>query len=304
MISKLQQRLIFDKLAFTYPIDSKKRLALIDKINQPEFYGHYNRKVYGNTQGRYKNNYQFEIYHGNTIDLSLYPCNKQHNFLRLEFNPDKLGKEGGIELRRFLIKLLGLKEVKRIYFHARVTRLDLTLDILNMEPNLYLHIDKVRQSSIKRNKDQVITSQIVGSGNSDLRVTVYDKDIEQGNDRAGRHKQRVELRFRKLDCTMDELNADLLSQFERLNFYSADFINSKRFSKRFKSTAFNEGLNTALTQSDDNRRRRYRRRLADFRVEPIDRRALNFESTQKQALGHLLHRGYRDTFFGQHKQSA
>jgi hypothetical protein len=304
MVSKLQQRLIFDKLAFTYPIDSKKRMALFDKINQPEFYGVYNRKVYGNTKGRYKNNYQFEIYQGNTIELSLYPCNTQHNFLRVEFNPDKLGKEGGIELRRFLIKLLGLKEVKRIYFHAQVTRLDLTLDILNMEPNLYLHMDKVRQSSIERNKAQVITSQVVGSGNSDLRVTLYDKDIEQGNDRAGLHKQRVELRFRKLNCTMAELNADLLSQFERLNFYCPDFINSKRFSKRFKNTAYNDGLNTALTQSDDNRRRRYRRRLEDFRIEPIDHQTLNFESTKKQALGHFIHRGYRDFFYGQNKESA
>jgi hypothetical protein len=201
--TKLKQRLIFDKVTFTFPIDESKRLALLERINDPEFYGPYNRNVYSNTGGRYKNNYQFTIHNGNTIELSLYPKNKNHNFSRVEYNPTKLGKEGRKALRTFLLELLGRDIVKTIYFKATVTRLDLTLDVFNMEPNLYIHKNRVHQSEIFRVEgSNNIETQIIGSDKSNCRVTLYDKHLEQGQQKGkDDNYQRIEARLRKLNCT-------------------------------------------------------------------------------------------------------
>lgn len=109
------QRLIIDMISFTLHIDEGNRLLLIERINDPKFHEQYNRKVYNNTGGRYKNNYEFSI-NGITIKLSLYPINKSHNFLRGEYNPTKLKRQGRKELRILLIKLLGNNVVKTIFY--------------------------------------------------------------------------------------------------------------------------------------------------------------------------------------------
>jgi hypothetical protein len=320
------QELIFDKVAFTLPVIKEKRLKLIDRINNPDFYEEYNRKVYGRNKGRYKNNYQFTI-DGNNINLSVYPRNKHHNFLRVEFNPAKLGKTGMVKLRNLLTKLLGLKVVKTIYFHASLTRLDFTLDVFDMEPNLFIHKPKVEVSEIFRNDDtDEIESQIVGSDASNCRVTMYDKtrerqlaDEDHGHDSldqifdgycnvsmdqvldaldSGNH-MRIEVRLRDLRCTMAELNQDLLDHFKRINFFEDGFLADKRFSKKFKNNAYNHGLNHALAHcSDDNRRRRYRRYLDDYKVYPIDFERLDFAATHRKALRTLISKGYRDAFLG------
>ena len=295
--TKLKQRLILDKVTFTFPIDESKRMALLERINDPEFYGPYNRNVYGNTGGRYNNNYKFEIYQENTIQLSLYPKNKNHNFSRVEYNPTKLGKEGRKALRTFLIKLLGIDIVKTIYFKATVTRLDLTLDVFNMEPNLYIHKNRVHQSVINRIEGSSnIESQIIGSDNSNCRVTLYDKHLEQGRQKGKNDNyQRIEARLRKLNCTMAALSDDLLVEIEALNFFHADFLTDGRFTKKFKREAHAQGLNFALnTLTDDNKRRRYRRYLEDYRAYPIASNDLNFDKAHRRALGSLLHRDLRN----------
>lgn len=290
--TKLKQRLIFDKITFTFPIDEDKRQSLLERINDPSFYESYNRKVYKHTGGRYKNNYQFTIHNGNTIELSLYPINKSHNFIRVEYNPTKLGKEGRKALRTFLIKLLGIDIVKTIYFEATVTRLDLTLDVFNMEPNLYIHKNRVHQSEIFRvDGTNNISSQVLGSDNSNCRVTMYDKHLEQGQQKGKNNNyQRIEVRLRKLNCTMAHLSDDLLVEIEALNFFHADFLTDGRFSKEFKREAKAQGLNFALTTlTDDNKRRRYRRYLEDYRAYPIALDDLDFDKAHHRALSSLLH---------------
>jgi hypothetical protein len=291
--TKVKQRLIFDKVTFTFPIEEPTRLLLLDKINDPEFYGPYNRKVYKYSGGRYKNNYQFQIDEENTIELSLYPINKGHNFIRVEYNPTKLGKDGRKRLRTFLIQLLGIERVKTIYFEAIVTRLDLTLDVFNMETNLYLHKNRVHKSEIFRVEGSTqIASQVLGSDNSNCRVTMYDKNLEQ-NQQKDNNYQRIEVRLRKLNCNMDALNDDLLSEIEALNFFHADFLTDDRFTKKFKRAAKSQGLNYALTNLDDNTRRCYRRYLEDHRAYPIVTTDLDFDKAHRRALGSLLHPDFK-----------
>ncbi|MDP2904410.1 MAG: hypothetical protein Q8N96_15100 [Methylovulum sp.] len=298
--SKPKEKLIIDMIAFTSPIKDKKKMSLINRINSPDLKESYKIKVYGSNYGRYNNNYKVEIYDGNSIELSMYPINKSHNFIRIKYNPAKLGKVGRKKLRRFLIKLLGLDILKTLYFHATVTRLDLTLDVFNMEPNLYIHKSKVSRSAIFRAKNGDIASQIVGSDQSDCRVTMYDKTLEQGHKENGRsaNYQRIEIRMRELNCTMAELTDDLMREFEKLNFFCDEFFDDAGFSENFKDDVYDNGLNFALSQLDDNSRRRYRRYLKDNQVYPISLECVSFNEAHREAFSSLIHLEYRDEFLG------
>ncbi len=301
----LQQKLIFDMIAFTLFVAEDKREAIRNKINDPEFYEPYKRKVYPNSiTNRYNNKYEFSIYNDTIIKLEIYPINKSHNFLRVEYNPTKLTKIGRVKLRLFLIKLLGITIMKTIYFHAVVTRLDLTLDVYDMEANLYIQKNRAIQSSHFRASDGKLSSQIIGSDRSNCRITMYDKNLEQQNntDHTNTNYQRIEVRRRKLNCSMNNLNEGLLKELKQLNFYSATLFDEVGFSKKFLNNVVNDGLNSALAKLDDNKRRRYKRYLDDYRVYPIALDNLNFEQARLDALGSLIQLQYQEKYQKYHDE--
>ncbi len=300
------QNLLYDKVSFTHDIPEDEREVVIDRINDPMVYGKYNRKVFGTgpSSGRYNNNYQFDMTDGDSksIFLSLYPKNKNDNFLRVEYSPFNLKKDGRKELRLFLIKLITVDLVKLIYFNARVTRLDLTLDVFDMERDIYIHKNIVKCSEIIRDEEtDRLATQIIGSDASDCRVTMYDKSLEQGHksgegEAEGGNHQRIEIRLRNLSNTMDQLSDELLVEFEKLNFFTGGFLHDKQFSAEFCRNAYDNGLNTALYElHDDNQRRRYRRYLEKYRAYPIsmDGADLNFDKAHQQALKSLISRKYQ-----------
>jgi hypothetical protein len=227
----------------------------------------------------------------------MYPKNKAHNFLRVEYNPALLGKEGRIQLRTFLIELLGHDIVLSIYFVATVTRLDLTVDIFDMEPNLYPHKNRVNYSEIKKDEDTGgIQPHIIGSDLSNKRVTIYDKNAEQGVEKSNNY-QRVEIRYRNLNCSMGKLSRELLNEFKTLNFFYDEFLTDSRFSRKFKRNASDNGLNSALKELNDvDKRRCYLRYLNDYLAEPhpIEIDDLNFELAHYEAFNSLVHRDFRD----------
>ena len=291
------QNLLYDKVTFTHYIPEDEREVVIDRINDPMVYGKYNRKVFGtgSSSGRYNNNYQFDMTEdkdeSKSIFLSLYPKNK--------YSPYNLRKDGRKELRLFLINLITVDLVKLIYFNARVTRLDLTLDVFDMEPNIYIHKNIVKCSEIIRDEEtDRLATQIIGSDASDCRVTMYDKSLEQGHETSegGGNHQRIEIRLRNLSNTMDQLSDELLVEFEKLNFFTGGFLHDKQFSAEFCKNAYDNGLNTALYElHDDNLRRRYRRYLESYRAYPISMAGadLNFDKAHQQALKSLISRKYQ-----------
>jgi hypothetical protein len=296
---KPRQKLLLDKITFTFPVDENLKNTLIIKINDRCFYEPYNRKVYSNKkQGRYKNNYQFTIHGENKIELSIYPINKNHNFLRVEYNPTKLGKEGRVKLREFLIKLLGLEVVKTIYFKTVITRVDLTLDVFDMEPNLYLYKRRIKESEIffDGNGDN-ISSQILGSNTSNCRVTMYNKNLEQGKKTEVNNYQRIEVRLRNLKTSiagMKECGDVLLRHIKELEFFHADFLTDSYFSEDFKRKVRKEGVNSGINSLSDNQKRCCRRHLEEYRVYPIMIEELNFEKAHNSVLNSLLHPDFRN----------
>ena len=288
----------FDKVSFTCKIPDQLKMVLLDKINDVNFYKKYNRKVYSNSGGWYKNNYQFKISGDITVELSLYPKDPDQNFLRAEYNPTKLGKKGRKQLRLFFIELLGVGLVKRVYFEANLTRIDITLDDYNMESNLYIYRPGSKVSSIYRHEDnEAIISQIIGSDSSDIRVTLYDKEVQLSGEKLEQHPtsyQRLEIRYRLRGYTMSTLDNSLLDEFSNIRFYRSTFLEDDRLDPSFIDLAFKHGITFAMSQIDDNTRRRYRRYLEVHRVYPINMADLNFNLAHYYALRSLVHTSFKD----------
>ena len=303
---KAKSILFFDKVAITIPIPKPSRLDLLKKVNNPEFHSSYNRKVYSDRKGRYKNNYQFTIANKATIEVSLYPIKVDQNFIRIEYNPAKLGKEGRKQLRVFIVQLIGISLAKRVYFDANVTRVDLTLDNYQMESNLYIYKPKSKTSSLYRQEEgNRILSQVIGSDASDIRITLYDKKAQLLGINVGSKKatyQRLEIRYRLRGLTIATLNDALLKDIKSLHFYCDGFLTDDRFDSAFIADAYHRGLNYAMSQINDSCKRRNRTYLADYRAFPIPVSVLNFDYAHYVAFNRLLHPDFRNKeLIRQHK---
>lgn len=295
----IKTRLLIDKIAFTVRLSRHDKDIVLKRFTVDKIYKEYNGRVFSDRNQRYNNNYQITVLNKHKVDVSMYPINSHHNFFRIEANPTMLKKEGRIKLRCFLIKALGLNIVKTIYFHAKVTRLDLTLDVFNIEDNLYIHIDRAVTSKIFPGKNGKPGSQIVGSGRSSCQVTMYDKNalrIKKGLKPIGRTYLRIECCLRDLRCSMHGLSSDLLKHLIKIKFYRDDFLTDKRFSESFLSDTISNGLNFAFKKCDRNIRLRYRRYIDEYRVYPFDVETLDFDFARDKVLKHLKHKEYEKEF--------
>lgn len=287
---------LFDKVSLTYPVVEDKRENLRDLINTQQFKNEFGIKV-GGYDSRYNNNYWFYVEGINKVWLSIYPINKEHNFFRLSFNPNSIGHEGVRFIRKILIKLLGLKNTKEFYFKAKVTRLDLTMDIYDFPRNLIPYKAGIKVSSIHRSNDgSTISSFILGSRKSDCQVTIYDKNIEQGIE-SDQHYVRTEIELRNLNCSLHELNSNLMYEFKKIRFFNDEFMTDPMFSADFISTVSDKdiGLSGALINLDRNQRNQYLRRLAHYEVCPLRARCKRFDYAHYDAFRPLVHPDFINT---------
>ena len=88
-----------DKLSFTLSIADQHKMIILNRLTSMVNGNKYNIKVFNDPNSsnreRYNNIYQFE-FNGFTTKLLVYPINPAHNFLKVEFNPNKSKKEGVI----------------------------------------------------------------------------------------------------------------------------------------------------------------------------------------------------------------
>lgn len=295
-------KVIFDKVSVTsYEVESE-RLTIKSNLtdlsnsklnnllggsvgsdnNNPDDYivKHYKEK-----NGRYNHTYDFRVPTDTELGyfsfkVSIYPVNKSHNFIKFEFNPTKLGSTGRRKLRRLLVRILGLKRARSLFYEGRLTRLDTTVDFHRAVNNSYLYMKGVNCSELVRGADDEVESQICGSSRSNVRVTMYDKTKEQADrsraaavDRLCR--MRLEIVNRDLGFSMDEIDDKLRNHFKKLSFFCDDFLADDYFDADFLAATQAEGLNAALSQLDGNTRKRYLRRLDQYTHEPVVLRRLS-----------------------------
>ena len=299
---KFKPQLIFDKLSFTLPLSKLKKDKVLTRLTNPGFCSKYDiRSRKPRSKGsRYHNNYSFPIDDQNSMDVSVYPVNTKHNFLRVEFNPDKLGRNGLIKARKLLVKLLGIDITQTIYFKASITRIDLTVNLLGLQDEYVVFKTKTNVSAIKRSPDDAtqIDSQIAGSSRSNVRVTFYNKNQEQqdkgkgvANPRGNYH--RLEIRLRHLRLTMSQLNSSILQVFNTVSLYHANFLADEWFSPKFLKHVQRKGLNSALSAlGDSNERRCHLRHLNQYKQKLFSIDNLNFGKPH-QLLSFLIQKGTR-----------
>ena len=298
MKSKHRTEVFFDKVSFTLPIVESKRIKakdnifqlfnsepnnrIVNKVNS-DLYDNDDRRVkhYREKNGRYNHTFDIDIPIRSNLQqgcfnfkVSIYPINKSHNFIRFEFNPAKLGKDGERKLRRLLIKILGVKLARTIFYEARLTRLDTTIDCHSPIGKYYMHMKGVSCSEIIRGADGEIQSQICGSDQSDIRVTAYDKAEQTKRQLHGVGAEsvsyvRLEIVNRDLGFAMAEIRDKLKNHFKKLSFYRDNFLADTYFDDDFLATAQADGLNAALSQLHINDRRRYLRRLEHYAFDPF-----------------------------------
>ncbi|PTQ77383.1 hypothetical protein C8R26_10829 [Nitrosomonas oligotropha] len=293
----------FDMVSFTVFIVKSERLEVKNnlfqllnsepnnqKINRdnsdPHGISDYRVKHYREINGRYNHTFHFDIpMHSNVkqgysfkenyfnLKISIFSKNKSHNFIKFEFNPAKLGEDGGFKIRAFLIKILGIKLARTLFYEARLTRLDTTIDCHSAVDKFYMYMKGFSCSEIIRGADDEIQSQICGSNRSNIRVTAYDK-AEQTKQSHGLDAEsvswvRLEIVNRDLGFAMAEIREKLELQFKKLSFYRADFLADTYFDDDFLVAVQAEGLNTALSKLQRNDRKRYLRRLEHYKFDPF-----------------------------------
>ncbi len=304
MKSKYRTEVFFDKVSFTFHIVEGKRPKLkgnlfqlsnnepnnraVNRVNSDQYDNvDYRVKHYKEKNGRYNHTFDIDIpIHSNlqqgysskedhfNLKVSIFPKNKSHNFIRFEFNPAKLGTDGELKLRGLLIKILGMRMARTVFYEARLTRLDTTIDCYSAVDKFYMYMKGVSCSEIKRPADDEIQSQICGSDQSDIRVTAYDKAEQTKRqlhsvDAESVSWVRLEIVNRDLGFSMAEIREKLELQFKKLSFYRDDFLADEYFDDDFLATVHAEGLNAALSRLSRNDRKRYLRRLEHYAFDPF-----------------------------------
>lgn len=118
--------------------------------------------------------------------IQLKPGNTRHAYLRIELNPSAIGSEGCGAFKGMLKVVLG-KSARKILAKAKITLLDVAVDILGIPINaLLLYSDRVGDSLVwGRHYDRnlldrlYILTQQIGSKKSCTSLIIYDKREER-----------------------------------------------------------------------------------------------------------------------------
>ena len=277
---------LIDKLSFTLPVPPKFRMKVKNRLLEGiKYFKSKNipAKHYPN-QERCGNIFKFTL-RTDTVEgffdlkISIYPMNKNHNFFRVEFNPNKLGSKGGRKIMKILIKVLGIDIAATVFTEGRVTRLDLALDIRKPLGNYFFFMKGLQQSEIYLDADGAVESQILGSPKSNKkRFTLYNKAVEQSLVNTGdKHWWRLEFVLRNLEYPVAGFDAGLLKHFQEILFFSHEILDDDSFGRRFLRQVVKHGLNSALHPLDRNVKDRYLRRLAKHEIHPVDLQRLGFK---------------------------
>lgn len=143
---------MLDKITLTYPVPSEQHQAIIDKLKSlAEVKGPYSKLILGSGH-KFGRGYKLSVAlsvppASKRVVIQVAPKNPAHRFMRLEFNPHKLGAEGMVFLKEQLgIILLNQHSWADIAASGRVTRMDVAVDIVN------LPIDQMVIASDKQGK--------------------------------------------------------------------------------------------------------------------------------------------------------
>lgn len=203
-----------DKLGFTYPVNDKKEQDFISGNLSDLYNDHYNMTTYQCNQ--YKNNYNYKTKNGANINIACNPFNTKLNFIKLSYNPHKLGSNQD-ELKKILIQLFphGIN-----LENANITRFDVALDYHDIKPNqIMVKATKYKLSRTCCNGAGNIETHYLGTHNSNIEYCIYDKTLQLKKEGVISKEQitRIEARIRYK--TLQELKS--INPFDNLQIFWA-----------------------------------------------------------------------------------
>lgn len=279
----------FDLAALTFPGSLRSKRKKLDKKlrkmskNLKKEIGCDIQLLKNNGKKYYENNYRFYSKTDDGKEFSflisttpiLMPRQHQRcgsNYMKLEFNPNKVGYDGAKKIREVMEKLIGEKKTKEIASTCNVTRIDMCVDARKDVSNLFPYYPRCKNMNIYMDDvSKEITGFTLGSGKSQIRITVYNKKKElekKGNFIIDGFLYRLEIRVRNLGCNL--LDLDILkikNQFSKIIFFNSGIFNEEKFSSSFKSDAQEYGVNKAILNLNRKDRQKYLRILKKKYVE-------------------------------------
>ncbi|MBK0399065.1 hypothetical protein H0I76_07680 [Limibaculum sp. M0105] len=166
-----------DKISLTLPITSAATKGAIWNVVKVQEELGYVKKTYS------KNGYSYNAFLSLDVSkepalLSLYPNKKEYSFVRLEFNPAKMGKDGVEELLLAHMEYILPGGPEQLFQSARVSRLDIAIDLLGIgiKNTLFYSNYAVRSGFYKRNG--YLETLYLGSPKSNRQTRIYDKKKE------------------------------------------------------------------------------------------------------------------------------
>lgn len=203
--------------------------------------------VNGRYRAQYPYDWRFELVGGGILEIGSL---KNQSDIRLDFNPNNVKTEEHKNM---------IKELISTMKNVRITRVDPALDLKDIDINDYAIIDSLsRKYNTWHSGTGRLETYYIGAPNSDLRIRIYDKALEQGEKGDW---WRIESQLRREYAE----NYSLFNPFEHVTLVRKD-VNLSHI-KNFKEKVFIKHL---LENPDDiynlskNSRTKYKKILHDL----------------------------------------
>jgi hypothetical protein len=148
---------------------------------------------------RYQFNYKLPLPPDQSCIIQAKPRKAGMAFMRLDYNPAKVGPKGDQKVRHYLEKILGKKLFPDIEKFALITRLDLAIDVDHVPVrDLLVSVDGIRTSGVWFGANGEPQTLYIGKRNRPIWFLIYDKRAERqakGAEALPHDRLRVEVRL-------------------------------------------------------------------------------------------------------------
>lgn len=170
-------RLFIDTFELTIPVDEDQKQTVQDRLSDASERW-INNLTSHTPQGRYEYRYKLEAPNGAVITIKSSPARRAANYLKLEYKPDQIGRDGASMLAAFLRFILG-ETYRQDFYSGNVNRMDITFDVRRI-PLENFWIEDFRagmKSSLIRGKSRQLETIYLGY-KSRREFYAYDKNAE------------------------------------------------------------------------------------------------------------------------------
>jgi len=191
----------------------------------------------------------FDISNGREYFRVTITISDKRNVINLTFKPNQVGNKGMVNLRNFLIEMVGVDLARSVYYEAEIKRFDISVsDNFALAMSCYSYLRRAREYKSQHELDYYgrrLRLQIEASGKSTLRLTV------NGNNEPNGEVSGLTI-------------ADMVEYDANICLFNLCFLSETVFDLKFRNHVKEYGLDFALNQCSEKTRLRYLHLLEKF----------------------------------------